>query len=58
MEIGLLVLYIFFIDMFGLADILGTPTYIATFWYMSLAQIIIFLVPLFIIIYKRGGVLY
>lgn len=47
----------FLIDMFGLADILGTPTFIATFWYMSLAQIIIFLVPLFIMIYKQGGVL-
>ncbi len=45
----------FLIDMLGLANILETPTFIATFWYMTLAQIIIFLVPLFIIIYKRGG---
>lgn len=43
------------IDMLGLADIFGTPTFIATFWYMSLAQIIIFIVPLFIILYKQGG---
>lgn len=46
------------IDMFGLANILGTPTFIATFWYMSLAQIIIFTVPLFIRVHKRGGVYY
>lgn len=43
------------IDMFGLADILKTPTFIRTFWYMSLAQIIIFFVPLFIGCYKLGG---
>ena len=43
------------IDMFGLANILGTPTFIATFWYMSFAQIVIFLVPFYIAIYKRWG---
>lgn len=43
------------IDMLGLADIIGTPTFIATFWYMGFAQTIIFGMPLFIAVYKRGG---
>lgn len=43
------------IDMLGLADIIGTPTFIATFWYMGFAQMIIFGMPLFIAVYKRGG---
>ena len=42
------------IDMLGLADIIGTPTFIATFWYMSFAQMIIFSMPLFIAVYKQG----
>lgn len=43
------------LDLFGLADILGTPTFLATFWYMSFAQIIIFIVPMCILIYRAGG---
>lgn len=41
------------IDLFGMAQIFHTPTFIATFWYMSLAQIIIFILPVMIWIYKR-----
>lgn len=48
------VLY-FFIDMFGLAQFFQTPTFISTFWYMSLAQIIIWVVPVMIWLYKKFG---
>ena len=43
------------LDLFGLAHILGTPTFLATFWYMGFAQIIIFIVPLLIAVYRVGG---
>lgn len=43
------------IDMLGLAQIFHTPTFIATFWYMSLAQIIIFVLPVMLRIYKNFG---
>ncbi len=43
------------LDFFGLSHLFHTPTFIATFWYMSLAQIIIFLIPLLIFIYKKLG---
>lgn len=35
----------FFIDMTGLARLFGTPTFIGTWWYMSLAVILILLFP-------------
>ena len=38
----------YLIDMLGLSNLLGTPTYLTTFWYMSLALIIIIAVPVFI----------
>lgn len=43
------------IDLFGLSDLLGTPTYVATFWFMTLAQLIIFVMPLLILCYKKLG---
>lgn len=50
---GILSVFYMLLDLFGLAQIFHTPTFIATFWYMSLAQIIIFLFPLFLWIYKK-----
>lgn len=45
----------YFIDMSGLAQFFGTPTYLDTFWYISLAWIIIFTIPPCIYIYNRFG---
>ncbi|MCQ2441950.1 MAG: acyltransferase [Oscillospiraceae bacterium] len=41
------------IDGFGLAKAFGTPTYNATWWYMSLAALLVFLVPPLILLAKR-----
>ncbi len=41
--------------MFGLSDIFATPTFLATFWYMGLAQILIWIMPLQIYIYAKFG---
>lgn len=47
----------FVIDGLGLAEMFGFPTYLATFWYMSLAIIVIICMPLLILIYNTiGGV--
>lgn len=43
------------IDMFGLADLLGTPMFVATFWYMTMAQLIIIAMPICIWLYKKLG---
>lgn len=43
------------IDAMGLAEMFHTPTFLATFWYISLAWIIIFTMPVFIIVYHRVG---
>lgn len=48
-------IFYFLIDMFGLAQLFHTPTFISTFWYMSLAQIIIFVLPCMILLYKKCG---
>lgn len=45
------------IDMLGLADWFSTPTLNVTWWYMPLAIFLIFLVPIFYIIYKKAGFL-
>lgn len=45
----------FILDMLGLAELFQTPTYLATFWYISLAWLIILAVPLFIAIYHKFG---
>ena len=44
------------INMLGLSECFGTPTLNVTWWYMVLAYIFIFLVPLFIVIYRKIGV--
>lgn len=43
------------IDFFGLAKILGTPTFNATWWYMSYAILLIFLMPVVICFVRRFG---
>ena len=45
----------FFIDMFGLAEFLGTPTFLTTYWFYSLAILIIFLVPVFYLMLEGIG---
>ncbi len=45
------------IDMLGLAGLLHTPMLIGTWWYMSFALAIIFLIPFTISLYKRFGIL-
>jgi len=42
-------------DMLGLAQIFGTPTLNMTWWYMKLAILIIFLVPLVYLPVKKAG---
>ncbi len=42
-------------DFFGLAELFGTPTFIGTWWYMSLALIIIAIMPLLYRFYKKFG---
>ncbi|MCR5704140.1 MAG: acyltransferase [Eubacterium sp.] len=41
------------IDFLGLAQLFHTPTFIATFWYMTFAQILIFIFPLLLSIYRK-----
>ena len=45
----------FAIDALGLAELFSTPTFLATFWYISLAWIIILVLPVMIVFYKRLG---
>lgn len=45
----------FILDGLGLADLFHTPTLIATWWYMSLASIIIVIFPVLILLYKKIG---
>lgn len=40
-------------DMFGLAKLFKTPSYVGTWWYMSLAIVLIVLFPLFIKLYRE-----
>lgn len=48
------VLY-FLVDGAGLAELFSTPTYLATFWYMSLAILLILLMPVLIRLYSKVG---
>ncbi len=49
------VLY-FITDAFGLSELFKTPTFNGTWWYMSLAIIIILIMPLLYELYKRFGI--
>lgn len=44
-------------DFFGLAELFGTPTLVGTWWYMSLALIIIAVMPILYKLYKKYGAL-
>ena len=46
------------IDFMGLASLLGTPTFNATWWYMSLALLLIFLLPLLVALAQKIGSLW
>lgn len=50
-------IFYFFIDLLGLADLFSTPTFNATWWYMSLAIIIILIMPILFCGYGRYGIL-
>ncbi len=43
------------VDFFGLSELFGTPTLIGTWWYMSLAIIIVIITPIFYVIMKKFG---
>ncbi|MBQ7653768.1 MAG: acyltransferase family protein [Clostridia bacterium] len=48
-------IYFAFVDFMGLANLFGTPTMIGTWWYMSLAVIIVVAVPILYKLYERFG---
>ncbi|MCD8383763.1 MAG: acyltransferase [Clostridiales bacterium] len=43
------------LDMFGLAELLGTPTFLPTYWYYSLAIVIILLIPALYLLREKIG---
>lgn len=45
----------FLTDLLGLAELFQTPTYYHTFWYMSLAAIFIFILPVALQLYRKYG---
>lgn len=45
----------FVLDALGLAEILGTPTFLGTYWYYSLAIILIIVCPLMYLLAKKIG---
>lgn len=47
----------FVIDMLGLADLFGTASLIKTWWYMSLAIVIIIIFPCLVLLYRKIGAL-
>lgn len=44
------------LDAVGLADLFGSPTYNETWWYMSVAILLIFLFPMLLELYRRYGI--
>ena len=48
-------IYFAFVDFMGLAKLFGTPTMIGTWWYMSLAVIIVVAVPVMYKLYDKFG---
>ena len=47
--------FYFLIDGLGLAELFGTPTFNATWWYMSFAILLVFIMPLLVQWYKKQG---
>ncbi len=54
-EFGLERISYVIIDFFGLARFFDTPTFCSTWWYMSLAIVIIILIPVLRVVYKKFG---
>ncbi|MFP3153705.1 acyltransferase [Lachnospiraceae bacterium ZAX-1] len=52
---GLKGVFTFFMDMFGVAYMLKLDTLIGTWWYMGVAIIMIFLLPILLKLYKKYG---
>lgn len=48
----------FMIDMLGLSYFFGTPSYLGTWWYISLISLIIFLFPLIIKLFEKNIIIY
>ena len=44
------------VDGLGIAHLLGTPTYNETWWYMSVAVLLIFVLPILVRIYQKFGI--
>lgn len=53
---GLRVIFYLIVDALGLSDMLAYPTYNPTWWYMSVAILLIFMLPFFIRLYESFGV--
>lgn len=51
-------LWYMFIDFLGLADLFGTPSLNATWWYMSFAILLVFLIPVLNQIYDRTSAIW
>ncbi len=51
-------LWYMFIDFLGLADLFGTPTFNLTWWYMSFAIMLVFLIPVLNWIYDKMNVVW
>lgn len=54
-EFGVRRAFYVIVDMLGLARFFGTPTFCSTWWYMSLALVLIFIIPFMREIYKKYG---
>lgn len=52
---GIKGIFYFIIDGLGIANLLGTPTLVGTWWYMSLAFTLILVMPVLIKIYSKIG---
>lgn len=44
------------VDALGMAGFMGTPTYNETWWYMSVAILLVFIIPVFIKLYELFGI--
>ncbi len=55
--IGKMGVYYFVIDFLGLSHLYDTPTFCPTWWYMTLAILIVLLMPVLVRWYKKDGIL-
>ncbi|MCD7760605.1 MAG: hypothetical protein LUH16_02335 [Clostridiales bacterium] len=54
-ELSLQSVQYWLLDLFGLAELLGTPTFLTTYWYYSLAIVLVLLVPVLYLLRERIG---